>query len=76
MSKPSKKGSKSKGAGKLGALENRYGSSKDLAQEATKDALQKVSDKKMLTGKTATGQPADQIVLDPDKLGMQSQTYS
>jgi hypothetical protein len=72
-----KKVSKKKGNDKLGTLEHRYGSSKKLAQEATKVALQKATDQKMLNpGKTATGQPADPIELDPVKQGMQSQTYN
>jgi hypothetical protein len=73
---PPQKGEKEKGAGSLGALEHRYGTSKKLAQEATPVALQKATDKKMLDpGKTATGQPADSIVLDPVTKGMnQSQT--
>jgi len=74
---PSQKGTKEQGSGSLGALEHRYGSSKKLAQEATKVALQKATDQKMLNpGKTATGQLADPIELDPVKAGMQSQTYS
>ena len=74
---PSQKGANEKGSGTLGTLEHRYGSSKKLAQEATKVALQKATDQKMLNpGKTATGQPADPIELDPVKAGMQSQTYS
>lgn len=69
--------SKKKSEGAAGALEHRYGSSKKLAREATKDALQKVSDQKMLNpGKTATGQPADPVEIDPVKQGMQSQTYN
>ena len=77
MNRPPQKGANEKGAGTLGALEYRYGSSKKLAQEATKDALQKATNQKMLaTGKTATGQPADPIEIDPAKQGMQSQTYS
>jgi len=76
MNRPPQKGAKPQGAGKLGALEHRYGSSKKLAQEATQAALQKATDKKMLDpGKTATGQPADPVVLDPVTMGMnQSQT--
>ena len=72
---PSQKGSKSQGAGSLGALEHRYGSSKKLAQEATPVALHKAADKKeVLTGKTATGQQADEIELYPTKLGMSGQS--
>lgn len=75
MNRPPQKGAKSQGSGSLGALEHRYGSSKKLAQEATPVALQKATDKKMLnTGKTATGQPADQVLIDPVTMGMQSQT--
>lgn len=77
MSIPPQKGANEKGSGTLGTLEHRYGSSKKLAQEATKVALQKATDQKMLNpGKTATGQPADPIEIDPVKAGMQSQTYS
>ena len=72
---PPQKGANEKGAGTLGALEYRYGSSKKLAQEATPVALQKAADKKeVLTGKTATGQQADEIVSNPDKLGMSGQS--
>ena len=73
---PTQKGSKSRSGGTLGALEYRYGSSKKLAQEATQAALQKATNQKMLaTGKTATGQPADPVVVDPVSNSMQqSQT--
>jgi len=73
MNIPPQKGAKSQGAGKLGALEHRYGTSKKLAQEATQVALQKATDQKMLNpGKTATGQPADTIKINPER-GSQSQ---
>jgi hypothetical protein len=73
---PPQKGVKEQGAGSLGALEHRYGSSKKLAQEATKVALQKATDQKSLNpGKTATGQLADPVAIDPVTMGMQqSQT--
>ena len=77
MSKvPPQKGANERGAGTLGALEHRYGSSKKLAQEATQVALQKAADKKEMLnpGKTATGQQADEIVSNPDKLGMSGQS--
>ncbi len=74
---PPQKGAKSQGGGSLGALEHRYGSSKKLAQEATKVALQKATDQKILDpGKTATGQPADQIAIDPVTNSMQSQSIT
>ena len=74
---PSQKGTKEQGSGSLGALEHRYGSSKKLAQEATKVALQKATDQKMLNpGKTATGQPADPIEVNPVKAGMQQQSVN
>ena len=77
MNRPPQKGSKEQGSGSLGALEHRYGSSKKLAQEATKVALQKAADQKMLDpGITMTKQKADVVELDPVKQGMQSQTYS
>ena len=72
---PPQKGAPSQGSGKLGALETRYGTSKKLAQEATKVALQKATDQKSLNpGKTATGQPADQVLIDPVSIGTQSQS--
>ena len=77
MNRPPQKGSKEQGSGSLGTLEHRYGSSKKLAQEATKVALQKAADQKMLDpGITMTKQKADVVELDPVKQGMQSQTYS
>ena len=77
MNRPPQKGAKEQGSGSLGALEHRYGSSKKLAQEATKVALQKAADQKVQNpGLTMTKQPADPVELDPVKQGMQSQTYS
>ena len=77
MNRPPQKGAKEQGSGSLGALEHRYGSSKKLAQEATAVALQKAPDKKMLNpGKTATGQPADQVLIDPITMGTQSQSIT
>lgn len=77
MNIPPQKGAKSQGAGKLGALEHRYGTSKKLAQEATQVALQKATDKKMLNpGKTATGQPADTVEINPETRGSQAQNYT
>lgn len=76
MNIPPQKGAKSQGAGKLGALESRYGTSKKLAQEATQIALQKATDKKLNPGKTATGQIPDAIELYPQKMGMQNQSIN
>lgn len=76
MNIPPQKGAKSQGSGKLGALESRYGTSKKLAQEATQVALQKATEKKLNPGKTATGQPAEDVIINPDKLGMQQQTVN
>lgn len=76
MNIPPQKGAKSQGAGKLGALESRYGTSKKLAQEATQVALQKATEKKLNPGKTVTGQPAEDIIVNPDKLGMQQQSVN
>jgi hypothetical protein len=51
--------------------------SQKIAKEDTKVALQKATDQKMLNpGKTATGQPADPVEVDPVKQGMQSQTIN
>lgn len=76
MNIPPQKGAKSQGAGKLGALESRYGTSKKLAQEATQVALQKATEKKLNPGKTSTGQPAEDVIINPDKLDMKNQTVN
>ena len=55
--------------------------SKKIAKEDTKVALQKATDAKVQkpelnTGVTMTQQTADPVYINPDKLGMQSQSIN
>ena len=56
------------------AMQNQYGGkrynlavTKKLAEEDTKKAMKKVSQKKLTVAGTMTGQPADLITLEPEK---------
>ena len=50
---------------------------KEIAKQDTPKALKKAEEKKMLNpGKTATGQPADPVVQNPEVPGIISQTYN
>ena len=50
---------------------------KEIAKQDTKAALQKAAEKKMQNpGKTATGQPADPVVQNPEVPGIIAQQYN
>lgn len=54
---------------------------KEIAKKDSKVALQKAAEIKLQNqqlnpGVTMTRQNADPIIIDPEKMGMQSQTYS
>lgn len=56
------------GSKTLGAIEHRYGTSKKLAEEGTKEALSKVKEmKQQKQSGTLTGKPAVPVVMDPPK---------